>query len=59
MQPLPLPPAFGFGLAQVEAATASAPQPAEHLPRYTQAIASPPGPLKPSNINGLKGKSAP
>ncbi len=35
------------------------PQPAEHLPRYTQAIASPPGPLKPCNINGLKGKSAP
>jgi len=35
------------------------PQPAEHPPRYTQAIASPPGPLKPSNINGLKGKSAP
>lgn len=35
------------------------PQPAEHPPRYTQAIASPPGPLKPCNINGLKGKSAP
>ena len=44
---------------QLQLPHAPPPQPAEHPPRYTQAIASPPGPFKPCNINGLKGKSAP
>jgi|GEM_PF-4781218 len=53
---------FGFGSSSSSSygdTQHQPPQPAEHPPRYTQAIASPPGPLKPCNINGLKGKSAP
>ena len=51
---------FGFGVGPSSSChQVHPPQPAEHPPRYTQAIASPPGPLKPCNINGLKGKSAP
>lgn len=59
MQPLPLPSASASVWRRSRPPRHLPPQPAEHLPRYTQAIASPPGPLKPSNINGLKGKSAP